>query len=68
MLIRSAEQSDRDAVLELMLYLNPDDPEITKTVSERIFTQILNSGCFKIYVAEKTAPLLALVISTQFPT
>ena len=67
MLIRSAQQSDRDAVLELMLYLNPDDPEITKTVSERIFTQILNSGCFKIYVAEKNSSVVGSCYINTIP-
>lgn len=51
MLIRTATQDDHDAVLDLMVHLNPDDPELSASTSHSVFSQILDSDSFTITVA-----------------
>lgn len=62
MLVRTATEEDYDAVLELMLFLNPDDPKVSDTISHSLFSQILDSDSFTLTVAEKNN----LVIGTCY--
>ena len=51
-IIRTAIESDHDAVLDLLQYLNPDDPPVPDKVSRKTYSQILEADNFTIAVAE----------------
>ncbi len=55
MLIRKATKDDHDDVLVLMQYLQPNDLEVSRSLSQARFTEILNSDYFIITVAEKNS-------------
>jgi len=53
MLVRAATLEDHDRVMELMCFLQPNDPKLSEAESQSIFSEIVNSRRFIILVAEK---------------
>ena len=53
MLVRTATLEDHDRVMELMRFLQPNDPKLSEEKSQSLFSEIVNSRQFIILVAEK---------------
>lgn len=53
MLVRAATLEDHDAVMELMTFLQPNDPKLSAKRSQSVFSEIIESTNFIIFLAEK---------------
>ena len=53
MLVRAATLNDHDRVMELMRFLQPNDPILSEPESQSIFSEIVNSTWSIILVVEK---------------
>ncbi len=58
MQLRSAKKTDFEAVLALMMHLNPDDPRVPESKSFPVFANILESDHLIITVAEKNDAII----------
>ena len=67
MLVRAATRDDHDAVLDLMHYLNPDDPPIPDSASPTVFAEILESHSFSIIVVEKYNTIVGTCYLNRIP-
>lgn len=52
MIVRETTQDDQNSVLELMAYLQPEDPVLSGKLSGDVYTRILESNSFTITVAQ----------------
>ena len=53
MIIRAARVNDYDAILDLLKYLNPDDPTPSADLGKSTYSQILKTDNLTILVAEQ---------------
>ena len=66
-IIRPAAERDRDGVLALYPFLNPDDPPLDEATAQAAWRRIIESGCTTVFVAEAAVLVAATCTLSVIP-